>query len=361
MTDKDVITENEQNKQPIDSQKSVNEVKSNYRPKSREFSKPFFQNRTGNFDRSKPWHNSTRMTNDQENNDKPNPKKQESDAKKLSDILNTLSIPTVDDLANAGVLYGENKTNTHPKMMPYIYKDETLNTDLRVINLEITHSQLQKSCEFLFHEAAKGHQILFIGTGDTCKELIKECAELVGMSFVNNKWTSGLLTNFQTVLNSMKKKKQIEETLKGNTLTKKERAIFNRKLEKQKKYDGIESMHSVPSVLVIVGGNKEKNAIEESQKLNKPMPIVGLLDTDCNPTGISYLIPGNDDSRDSIKIILDTLSKYIMEGIKYYASTRRVMGANTLKEKYGFSMNGQRFQGFRKEYKYNPQPRKPIS
>lgn len=266
---------------------------------------------------------------------------------KLTEILNSLTIPSLDELANAGVLYGEEKNKTHPKMIPYIYKtdkDEKLNQELWVINLEETAKKLQEACDFVFKLASKGNLVLFLGTKESCKELIKNSAELAGMPFLNNKWIPGLLTNFNCVIKPIAQQKDsIEKILTGvnktSTTTKKEKVVLRRKLDRiRNMYNGIESMYALPSALVLIGGNEEKNAIEEAKKLN--IPIIGLFDTDCNPDGIKYIIPGNDDSRNSVKIILDTLTKYIVAGIQYYASTKRIFGTNSFKDnKYGNSNN----------------------
>lgn len=277
-------------------------------------------------------------------------------SQKSIEILEKLTIPSIDELASAGVLYGESKNKTNPKMVRYIYKDETITSDMWVIDLDKTYQNLRKACEFLFHEASKGKKILFVGTKESCKELIAEAAESVGMPYVSNKWAPGLLTNFNTILGSIRKKQQIEDILSGKNTsrfkTKKEKAVLARKLKQiVSMYNGIESMKELPTSLFIIGGNEEMNAIKEARKMG--INIVGLFDTDCNPEGIQYVIPGNDDSINSVKIIINTLMTFVQEGIKYYASNQRTsISSNMWKEKHGGV--DPRPREFRSEFKPRP-------
>lgn len=255
------------------------------------------------------------------------------------EILEQLQIPSIEDLAAAGVLYGEPKDKTNPKMIKYIYKDDQVSSDMWVIDLDKTYQQLRKTCEFLFYEASKGRKILFVGTKDSCKELVKEAAESVGMPYVANKWAAGLLTNFNTILSSIKKKHQIEDVLSGKDTsvykTKKEKAVLGRKLKHiDKMYSGIESMKDLPSSIFVIGGKEEANAIKEAKKTH--LQIAGLFDTDCNPEGIKYIIPGNDDSINSVRIVLNTVVMFIQEGIKLYAASQSMVSrASAWREKHG--------------------------
>ncbi len=223
--------------------------------------------------------------------------------------MNTGSV-SISDLFNAKVHFGHLKRFVSPKMFKYIH---SVNNKISIINLDLTLQLLNRSLDFVSNVIKNDGVILFVGTKKQARKLVKEYAESVNMPYVNFRWLGGLLTNYKTIKNSIDKLKELELTLSDSgdkKFTKKELLILNRKLNKLKlNLDGIRNMTKLPDALFIIDVNYEIIALLEANRLS--IPVIGIVDTNSNPDNVDYLIPGNDDSADSIKYYLETFCSFI--------------------------------------------------
>jgi len=224
---------------------------------------------------------------------------------------------TLKEMLEAGVHFGHQTKRWNPKMKPFIYKEQN---SIYIIDLRKTLVQLKKACDFLTDLAAEGKTVLFVGTKRQAKESVKEDAERCGMFYVNERWLGGTLTNFKTIMKSIQRLDDLEAMEKDGRieqLSKKERLH----VEKQKKkllkvLSGIRNMKKLPSCLVIIDTKKEAIAVKEARKLN--IPIIGLVDTNCDPEEVDIPIPANDDAIRSVKLFTKTLADAIIEGRNKY-------------------------------------------
>ncbi|HDL10097.1 MAG TPA: 30S ribosomal protein S2, partial [Candidatus Omnitrophica bacterium] len=195
-----------------------------------------------------------------------------------------------------------------------------------IIDLEKTAELLLKACEFVRDVAARGEYILFVGTKRQVQDMIAEEAGRCGMFFVNNRWLGGTLTNFETIRRSVARLKEIQgmkETGKIDLLTKKERARLEKELFKlNTNLGGIVEMDRLPSALYIIDPKREEIAVREANKLN--IPVVAIVDTNCDPDPIDYPIPGNDDAIKSTRLITSYIANAIIEGRRFYLDSGTV-------------------------------------
>ena len=223
-------------------------------------------------------------------------------------------------LLEAGVHFGHQTRRWNPKMKRFIFGERS---GIYIIDLEKTVETLNQACDFVHGVASKGGQVLFVGTKKQAQEVIQSEATRAGMYYVNNRWLGGLLTNYQTVRKSVDRMKAIEKMGENGIferLTKKEIARLTKEKEKLgKDLNGIRDMVKLPSIVFIVDTKKEEIAVKEAQKLN--IPIVGLIDTNCDPDVIDYPIPGNDDALKSIRFVASLITDNIIEGRKKYMET----------------------------------------
>jgi len=219
----------------------------------------------------------------------------------------------IKELLEAGVHLGHQKKKWNPKMQPYIYTDKG---GICIINLVKTAELLEKAALFLKEAATQKKNIIFVGTKRHISEIIKEEAIRCGAFFINRRWLGGLLTNFDTIRQRLNRLRELEEMKESGTLThtnKKELAIFNKELDKlQKTLGGIKNMRGKPDILFVVDQQKEEIAITEAKLIG--VKVVAIIDTNCNPDGIDYPIPGNDDSIRSVKLIINSIANAIIEG-----------------------------------------------
>ena len=219
----------------------------------------------------------------------------------------------IKDLLEAGVHFGHQRKKWNPKMKPYIYTDQG---GVCIINLEKTHVLLEKACNFLKESATQKKNIIFVGTKKHISEIIKEEAIRCGVFYINRRWLGGLLTNFDTIRQRLNRLRELEEMQESGTLahqSKKELAVFNKELDKlQKTLGGIKNMRGKADVVFVVDQQKEEIAIKEAQAVG--IKIVAIIDTNCNPDGIDFPIPGNDDSIRSVKLITGAITDAIIEG-----------------------------------------------
>lgn len=220
-------------------------------------------------------------------------------------------------LLEAGVHFGHQTKRWNPKMKKYIFGDRS---GIYIIDLEKTVECLNQACDFLRNIASKGGSILFVGTKKQAQDVIQEEALRANMFYVKHRWMGGLLTNFQTVKKSIERLKSIEKMREDGTfehLTKKEVAVLTKEKDKlARDLNGIRDMGRHPQAIVLVDSKKEEIAVKEANKLK--IPIVGLIDTNCNPDVIEYVIPGNDDALKAIRLIASILTDSIIEGRKEF-------------------------------------------
>ena len=215
-------------------------------------------------------------------------------------------------LLEAGVHFGHNTRRWNPKMKEYIYEERN---GIYIIDLTKTEQLLDDAYKALYVIAQNGGTVLFVGTRKQTQDVIKEEAIRAGMYYVDQRWLGGTLTNFKTIKKSIAKLYKIEAMEEEGTfdvLPKKEVAILKKDKEKLEKYfGGIKEMKGVPQALVVVDPKTEHNAIAEARRLN--IPVFGLVDTNCDPDDVDYVIPANDDAIRSVKLIVATLANAVVE------------------------------------------------
>lgn len=229
-------------------------------------------------------------------------------------------------LLECGVHFGHQTRRWNPKMKKYIFGERS---GIYIIDLEKTVECLNTARDFVRSIAAKGGSVLFVGTKKQAQDVIESEAQRSGMYYIKNRWMGGLLTNFQTIKKSIEKLNKIEKMETDGVLanlTKKEGLlIMKEKTKLLNDLGGIRDMKGIPSAVFIVDSKKEEIAVKEAARLN--IPIIGLIDTNCDPDLISYPIPGNDDAVKSIRFITALLADSILEGKKEFAE------AETIKKK----------------------------
>lgn len=224
------------------------------------------------------------------------------------------------ELLEAGVHFGHQTKKRNPKMKKYIYNERN---GIHIIDLQQTIKLFDDASRFMSNISAQGRSILFVGTKKQAQDAIAEEAERAGMPYVNQRWLGGLLTNFATLKKSMKKFKDLEKMkLDGDFehFSKKDASRLEKKYKKMEKlFSGIKEMENPPDVLFVIDPRKESIAVSEAQKLN--VPVVAVVDTNCDPDLINYVIPGNDDAIRAIKLFASRISDAILEGKNQFAST----------------------------------------
>ncbi len=235
---------------------------------------------------------------------------------------------TMKQLLEAGVHFGHQTRRWNPKMKPFIFGERN---GIHIIDLQQTLKYFEIAYEFVVNLVAEGGKILFVGTKKQAQETIKEEAERCGMYYVNNRWLGGTLTNFKTIRQSVEKLKKIESWFEDGTIerfVKKERLRLERLKNKlEKNLAGIKDMETLPQALYIVDPVYEDIAVKEARKLG--IPIVAIVDTNCDPDLIDYIIPGNDDAIRAIKLITSKIADACLEGLEIY---KEKMAAETDKE-----------------------------
>lgn len=223
-----------------------------------------------------------------------------------------MSAVTMRDMLKAGVHFGHQTCHWNPKMGAYIYGARN---KIHIINLEQTLPMFKDALNFMGTIAAKKGKILFVGTKEAAQEIIKEQAARCKMPFVNHRWLGGMLTNYKTIRQSIKRLKELESMIEKNSfgrLTKKEILNLNRDKEKlERSLGGIKNMGSLPDALFIIDVGHEKIAVAEAKRLG--IPVIGIVDTNNNPDGVNYVIPGNDDSIRSIQLYTQFAADAILD------------------------------------------------
>jgi small subunit ribosomal protein S2 len=217
------------------------------------------------------------------------------------------------DLLDAGVHFGHQTRRWNPKMKAYIFGEKN---GIHIINLQQTAIQLAHATEFLSTAVARGQKVLFVGTKRQAADIVGQAAERAGQYYVTHRWLGGMLTNFKTVKGSIDQLNKLEKDQadgKFDGLSKKERLSLERQCAKLKaSLGGIQEMTALPGVIFVIDPKKEHIAVKEARRLG--IPIVAVCDTNCDPDGISFVIPGNDDALKAIKLFAGAMSDACIEG-----------------------------------------------
>ncbi len=220
---------------------------------------------------------------------------------------------TMRQMLEAGVHFGHQARYWNPKMAAYIFGERN---KIHIVNLEKTLPLYNDAMNFISKLAANKGTILFVGTKRAARDLVKEEAERCGMPYVNNRWLGGMLTNFRTVKQSIKRLKDIEAMMEDGTverLTKKEGLRLRREQEKlERSLGGIKDMGSLPDAVFVIDTGHEKIAVAEAKKFG--IPVIGVVDTNNSPAGIDYVIPGNDDAMRAVKLYATGAADAVVEG-----------------------------------------------
>ncbi len=224
-----------------------------------------------------------------------------------------MSTITMKELLEAGVHFGHQAKRWNPKMKKYIFGERN---GIYIIDLQKTLKLFKEAYEFVRTSAAEGKDILFVGTKKQAQDAIAEEAKRCGMYYVSNRWLGGMLTNFATIRKSIDRLKKIEKMNEDGTydkLTKKEVAgLEKERMKLEKILSGIKSMTQPPSLVFVIDPRKEDIAVKEANKLN--IPVVAVVDTNCDPDNIDYVIPGNDDAIRAIRLMASKMADAVIEG-----------------------------------------------
>ena len=224
-----------------------------------------------------------------------------------------MAVVSMKQLLEAGVHFGHQTRRWNPKMAEYIYMERN---GIYIIDLQKTVKKLEDAYDFVRDLSAKGETILFVGTKKQAQDAVREEASRVGMYYVNARWLGGMLTNFKTMRTRVDRLAQLRKMQEDGTfdmLPKKEVIKLMGEMEKLEKYlGGVQDMKKLPGALFVVDPRKEHNAIAEARKLH--IPIIAIVDTNCDPDEIDYVIPGNDDAIRAIRLISNAMANAVQEG-----------------------------------------------
>ncbi len=224
-----------------------------------------------------------------------------------------MAVVAMKQLLEAGVHFGHQTRRWDPKMAEYIFQARN---GIHIIDLQKTSKKLDEAYAFLKEQVEEGKTVLFVGTKKQAQECVKDAAIKSGMYYVDQRWLGGMLTNFDTIRSRVQRLKDLETMQEDGTferLPKKEVILLKKEMEKlERNLGGIKEMDKLPGVIFLVDPKKEHIAILEAKKLN--IPVIGLVDTNCNPEEVDYAIPGNDDAIRAVKLIADVMANAIIEG-----------------------------------------------
>ena len=224
-----------------------------------------------------------------------------------------MAVVAMKQLLEAGVHFGHQTRRWDPKMAEYIFQARN---GIHIIDLQKTSKKIDEAYAFLKEQVEEGKTVLFVGTKKQAQECVKDAAEKSGMYYVDQRWLGGMLTNFDTIRTRVQRLKDLEKMQEDGTfevLPKKEVILLNKEMEKlERNLGGIKDMEEIPGVIFLVDPKKEHIAVLEAKKLG--IPVIGLVDTNCNPEEVDYAIPGNDDAIRAVKLITDVMANAIIEG-----------------------------------------------
>lgn len=231
-----------------------------------------------------------------------------------------MAMVSMKQLLEAGVHFGHQTRRWNPKMAKYIFTERN---GIYIIDLQKTVRKVDEAYNFVRDVSKEGKTVLFVGTKKQAQESIKDEAIKAGMSYVNERWLGGMLTNFKTIqlrIRRLKELEQMEAEGVFDVLTKKEAQKLRHEMEKLEKYlGGIKEMNRLPGAVFVVDPRKERIAVAEARKLN--IPIVGIVDTNCDPDEIDYVIPGNDDAIRAVRLLTGRMADAVIEGRQGLAET----------------------------------------
>lgn len=220
---------------------------------------------------------------------------------------------SVKEMLQAGLHFGHQTRRWNPKMKPYIYGPRN---GIYVINLDISKKMFDKACDFITGDIAAGGSLLFVGTKRQAQAIIREEAKRCGMYYVDHRWLGGMMTNFQTIKTSVDRLKSIESMQADGSISKfpkKEILMMEKeRIKLERNVGGIKDMRALPSTIFVVDPRAESIAVSEARKLN--IPVVAITDTNCDPDGIDYLIPGNDDAIKAIRLVTHYVAEAVLQG-----------------------------------------------
>ncbi len=226
----------------------------------------------------------------------------------------TMPVVTLKELFEAGVHFGHNTRRWNPKMHEYLFG---VRNKVHIIDLEQTVPLMQNALQQLRDTAAKGGRVLFVGTKRQAQDKIADAAKRCGQYYVNHRWLGGMLTNWETISKSIKRLRELNDKLdtQGAKFTKKEALTMTRHRDKlERALGGIKDMGGVPDIIFVVDTTKESLAIKDAQKLG--LPVVAILDSNSDPDGITFPIPGNDDAARAIELYTDMAAQAVLDGIE---------------------------------------------
>ena len=229
-------------------------------------------------------------------------------------------VVTMQQLIETGAHFGHQTHRWNPKMKPYIFGDRN---GVHILDLSQTVPLFARALEFVSSAVASGGKVLFVGTKRQAQEAVADAARRSGQHFVNHRWLGGMLTNWKTISGSIKRLKSLEEQLSGDTagLTKKEVLQLTRERDKlEKSLGGIRDLGGLPEVMFVVDTNKEELAIKEANVLG--IPVVAILDSNSDPSGIAFPVPGNDDASRAIRLYCDAIADAVLAGKSGGAAAR---------------------------------------
>jgi small subunit ribosomal protein S2 len=228
---------------------------------------------------------------------------------------------TPKDLLDAGVHLGHQTKRWNPRSKPYIFDHRQ---GISIIDLEKTHANLEKACAFIEQLVAGGGDVLLVGTKRQAQELVKEAAAATNMPYVTNRWMGGTLTNFETIKKSLTKFKKYQTQDANGELAKfssKEESAIRREMARMtRNFDGIANITGLPAAMFVIDTSYEEIAVAEAKRMG--IPSIGLVDTNSDPTQLTYPIPGNDDAAKSVRIIVETIVEAITQGLAHRESRR---------------------------------------
>ena len=224
-----------------------------------------------------------------------------------------MSVISMKQLLEAGVHFGHQTRRWNPKMARYIFTERN---GIYIVDLQKTVKKIDEAYAFLRSVAEEGKSVLFVGTKKQAQEAIREESERAGQFYVNERWLGGMMTNFQTIQKRVARLKELEAMEEDGTfevLTKKEVQVLRHEMNKLETYlGGIKEMNKLPGALFVVDPRKERIAVAEARKLN--IPIVAIVDTNCDPDEIDYVIPGNDDAIRAVRLLTAKMADAVLEG-----------------------------------------------
>ena len=224
-----------------------------------------------------------------------------------------MAVVAMKQLLEAGVHFGHQTRRWDPRMAEYIFQARN---GIHIIDLQKASKKIDEAYEFIKEQVEEGKTVLFVGTKKQAQDCMKDAAIKSGMYYVDQRWLGGMLTNFDTIQKRIQRLKDLEKMEEDGTfdvLPKKEVILLKKEMEKlEKNLGGIKEMDKLPGVIFLVDPKKERIAILEAKKLN--IPVVGIVDTNCNPQDLDYPIPGNDDAIRSVSLIADVMANAIIEG-----------------------------------------------